>query len=52
MFVIHIIIIALISILLALWSLRKLSHTKEITSVKEELSKGRVIYQRESESSS
>jgi len=50
MFVIHILVIAVISLLLALWSLRKLSHTKEVTKVKEELSKGRVIYQRDSSS--
>jgi hypothetical protein len=40
--------IAIISVLLALSSLKKQSNLKEIKKVKKELAKKRVIYQRES----
>lgn len=40
------IVLALISFILALWSLNSQLKTKEIKKVKENLKKGRVIYHR------
>lgn len=52
MFVQVLIIIAVISIAWAIWSLKNLSVKKEIGETKEKLKKGRVVYQRTSSSSS
>jgi hypothetical protein len=48
MFLFITISIALISVLLALISLKKQNNLKEIKKVKKELAKKRVIYQRDS----
>jgi hypothetical protein len=46
-----IVVIAFVSILLAVVSLKRENAKKELVKVKEELSKGKVIFQSSSESS-
>lgn len=50
MFIYVLIAIAILSILLSLNSLRKQSHKKEIEEAKENLKKGRVVFQSEKSS--
>ncbi len=42
------IVIAAISIILALWSLKKQSQLEEVAKVKKQLQKSRVIYHKDS----
>lgn len=46
-----VVVIAIISVIGAIWSLRGQKDFKTLKGVKEELSKGRVVYQDERESS-
>lgn len=48
MFIVVIIAIAIISFLLALWSLKKQNHTEDLKKVKKELMKKKIIFQRDS----
>lgn len=48
MFVFVIIFLLLVSVLMALWSLRKQGRLDEVHSAKKELNRGKVIFHRES----
>lgn len=52
MFVKALIMIAILSIVWAFWSLKKLSVKKELKETKDKLKKGRVVFQRTSSSTS